>query len=276
MNARLINSIISFKSKQGCAIPDLQLARVFIKDLFETLFICNGAENNKAVVLSTRVNNHTKALEELCYPVFQEFETAKRHSEIFFDNLHILFEKCLLDANAILEADPAAKNMDEVLVAYPGFYAIYVHRIAHQLHLQKVDVLPRLFSEIAHSQTGIDIHPAAQIGESFAIDHGTGVVIGETSVIGNSVKIFQGVTLGALSVQKEKASNKRHPTIGSNVVIYSGATILGGETEIGHNSVIGGNVWITQSVPPFSIVLQHNDISISDKKSFTEPMNFMI
>jgi len=276
MSSQLINSIISFKNKQSCAIPDLQLARAFIKDLFETLFLCNGAENNKEIVLSSSIASHKLALEELCYTVFQELESSKQHSEMFFNGLHILFEKCLLDAKAILDADPAAKNIDEVLVAYPGFYAIYVHRIAHQLHIQKIGVLPRLFSEIAHSQTGIDIHPGAQIGDSFAIDHGTGIVIGETSVIGHSVKIFQGVTLGAVSVQKEKASQKRHPTIGNNVVIYSGATILGGETEIGHSSVIGGNVWITQSVAPFSIVLQHNDISISDKKSFSEPLNFMI
>jgi serine O-acetyltransferase len=142
--------------------------------------------------------------------------------------------------------------------------------------LQKVPLLPRIISEYAHSKTGIDIHPGATIGESFAIDHGTGIVIGETAVIGKKVKIFQGVTLGALSVQKDKASQKRHPTLEDNVVVYSGATILGGDTVVGHDSVIGGNVWLTKSVIPFSIVYQQTDITIQDKKTFTEPYNYFI
>lgn len=135
---------------------------------------------------------------------------------------------------------------------YPGFYAIAAYRMAHQLLKQGVKEIPRIITEHAHSKTGIDIHPAATIGRHFCIDHGTGVVIGETSVIGDHVKIYQGVTLGALSVNKEDASRKRHPTLEDHVVVYAGATILGGETVIGHNSVIGGNVWLTRSVPPLS------------------------
>jgi len=159
-----------------------------------------------------------------------------------------------LDVQAALEGDPAASSEAEVIVAYPGLAAISVHRIVHFLYQREVPLLPRIMSEFIHHQTGIDIHPGATIGDSFFIDHGTGVVIGETTLIGNNVKIYQGVTLGALSVKKSLARNKRHPTIEDNVTIYAGATILGGDTVIGHDSVIGGNVWLIRSVPPFSRV----------------------
>ncbi len=162
------------------------------------------------------------------------------------------------DIRAAHEGDPAAKSYDEIIFSYPGLFAISVYRIAHQLHEQKVPLIPRIMSEYAHSVTGIDIHPGAGIGESFFIDHGTGVVIGETTEIGNRVRIYQGVTLGALSLPKdavEKLRNeKRHPTIEDDVIIYSGVTILGGGTVIGARSVIGGNVWLTTSVPPDSKV----------------------
>lgn len=157
------------------------------------------------------------------------------------------------DIRAAYEGDPAAKSYDEIIFSYPGLFAITVYRIAHQLHEQGVSLIPRIMSEYAHSLTGIDIHPGAQIGESFFIDHGTGVVIGETTQIGKRVRIYQGVTLGALSLSKDAVeqlrNEKRHPTIEDDVVIYAGVTILGGETMIGARSVIGGNVWITSSVP---------------------------
>lgn len=157
------------------------------------------------------------------------------------------------DVRAAYEGDPASKNYDEIIISYPGLFAITVYRIAHQLHKQKVPLIPRIMTEIAHSLTGIDIHPGAEIGESFFIDHGTGVVIGETTKIGCRVRLYQGVTLGALSLPKNAGellrNKKRHPTIEDDVIIYSGATILGGETVIGARSVIGGNMWITESVP---------------------------
>ncbi len=153
-----------------------------------------------------------------------------------------------LDAIAAFNGDPAAKSGDEVIVSYPGLEAIIVYRIAHFLYECGVPVIPRIMSEHVHGKTGIDIHPGAKIGESFFIDHGTGVVIGETSVIGKNVKIYQGVTLGALSVKKSLQNKKRHPTIEDDVTIYANATILGGETVIGKGSVIGGNSWITESV----------------------------
>jgi serine O-acetyltransferase len=163
------------------------------------------------------------------------------------------------DIRAAFDGDPAAKSHDEIIFSYPGVYAISVYRMAHRLFELDVPLLPRIMTEHAHSITGIDIHPGAQIGESFVIDHGTGVVIGETCVIGKNVRIYQGVTLGALSLPKnagEKLRGKRrHPTIEDDVIIYAGATILGGDTIIGERSVIGGNVWITESVPPDTTVL---------------------
>jgi serine O-acetyltransferase len=174
--------------------------------------------------------------------------------EAFFEELPKLAETLDLDALAALSGDPAAYSREEVIVTYPGFYAVCIHRMAHTLHELKVPLLPRLMSEYAHEKTGIDIHPGAKIGESFFIDHGTGVVIGETAHIGKNVKIYQGVTLGALSVKKKLQSIKRHPTIEDDVVIYAGSTILGGETVIGKGSVIGGNTWIIESVAPGSVV----------------------
>ncbi len=164
------------------------------------------------------------------------------------------------DVAAAYEGDPAATSPMEVVMAYPGLYAITVHRLAHVLYSMKVPIIPRVMSELAHSKTGIDIHPGATIGERFFIDHGTGVVIGETTVIGRNVKIYQGVTLGALSFPKDESTgmlmkgHKRHPNVEDNVVIYAGATILGGDTTIGHDSEIGGNVWLMDSIPPFSRV----------------------
>ncbi|WP_456431124.1 serine O-acetyltransferase EpsC [Thermosulfuriphilus sp.] len=165
----------------------------------------------------------------------------------------------LTDIEAALTGDPAAKSRHEIIFCYPGFLAISIYRMAHELYRLKVPFIPRIMTEHAHSLTGIDIHPGATIGESFFIDHGTGVVIGETTVIGKRVRIYQGVTLGALSVPKEAVDElrykKRHPTIEDDVIIYSNATILGGQTVIGARSIIGGNVWITESIPPDTKVL---------------------
>ena len=159
-----------------------------------------------------------------------------------------------VDAEALAAGDPAAAGVDEVILAYPGFLAVAVHRLAHVLFGCDLPLLPRLMSEWAHRETGIDMHPGAVVGRGFAIDHGTGVVIGETTVIGDRVRVYQGVTLGALAVHKRLANRKRHPTIGHDVVIYANATILGGDTVVGDGSVIGGNVWLTHSVPPDSVV----------------------
>jgi len=179
-------------------------------------------------------------------------DRAETVNQDFVDRLPLIHAMLLKDAEAICQGDPAAVSVTEVIRTYPGFYAIAIYRLAHGLYQLEVPLIPRILTEFAHSQTGIDIHPAARIGQSFCIDHGNGVVIGETVEIGHHVKLYQGVTLGALSIRKEMAQTKRHPTIEDHVVIYAGATILGGETIIGHHSVIGGSVWITKSVEPHS------------------------
>ena len=176
-------------------------------------------------------------------------------------------EKLDLDAASFLKNDPASTCIQEVYLAYPGFYAISIYRLSHQLHLLKVPIVPRMMSEYVHGITGIDIHPGATIGDSFFVDHGTGIVIGETSIIKSNVKIFQGVTLGGLQVKKDMQSTKRHPTIEDNVTIYANATILGGDIVIGANSTIGANVWITQSVPENSLVTYQTEIKIRPKKN---------
>jgi len=194
------------------------------------------------------------ALEAFLLAQGVEAGEASRVSAAACARLPMLAQALERDAVATCEADPAARSVDEVILAYPGFFALACHRIAHGLLELGIELLPRLIAEYAHRETGIDIHPGARIGDSFAIDHGTGIVIGETAVIGSRVRVYQGVTLGALSVRKDLAQQKRHPTIEDDVVLYAGATILGGDTVIGKGSVIGGNVWLTHSVPPGSVV----------------------
>ncbi|WP_455381328.1 serine O-acetyltransferase EpsC [Salinispira pacifica] len=179
-------------------------------------------------------------------------DTAEELSSVMLQMIPGIRERVKWDVEAAFDGDPAAQSHEEVILSYPGVEAIIIHRIAHELWLREIPIIPRMMSEYIHGKTGIDIHPGATIGDRFFIDHATGVVIGETTVIGNRVKIYQGVTLGALSVRKEESFQKRHPTIEDDVTIYSGATILGGQTVIGRGSTIGGNVWITSSVPPGS------------------------
>jgi serine O-acetyltransferase len=187
-------------------------------------------------------------------------------SSEFFEALPEIYRVLNTDIEAIHRGDPAARTHFEVIRAYPGFYALSFYRVSHALHLLDVPLLPRILTEYAHGKTGIDIHPGASIGEYFMIDHGTGIVIGETTIIGRDVKIYQGVTLGALSISKSMALEKRHPTIQDGVVIYSGATILGGGTTVGEGSVIGGNVWLTQSVPAGSLVYHNPEITVIEGK----------
>jgi len=193
----------------------------------------------------------------------------------FLSRLPVIHEALWLDAEAIQAGDPAAESVDEVISAYPGFYAIAIYRIAHEFYRLGVPIFPRILSELAHHRSGVDIHPGAEIGKSFFIDHGTGIVIGETTVIGNRVKLYQGVTLGALSVDKSLSATKRHPTIEDDVVIYSNATILGGTTVIGHDSVIGGNVWLTESIPPFSVVYHKSEVRVRNRGG-SDPVDFVI
>jgi serine O-acetyltransferase len=186
--------------------------------------------------------------------------------ENFFEELGSIRHALSLDMQANFSGDPAATSVDEVILSYPGFWAVTVHRLAHYFWKAQVPLIPRMMSEFVHGRTGIEIHPGAEIGEAFFIDHGTGIVIGETAVIGNNVKLYQGVTLGALSVKKEYAGRKRHPTIEDDVTIYSHATILGGDTVIGQGCVIGGNVWLTESVPPNTTVFNLAEKQVSRQR----------
>lgn len=181
-------------------------------------------------------------------------EAREAIGERLLDRLEPIRDALILDARAMHDGDPAARSADEVILAYPGFLAIATYRIAHEVN-RDAPLFARLLTETAHRATGIDIHPGAQIGGSFAIDHGTGVVVGETAILGERVRLYQGVTLGAARVSKHMSELKRHPTIGDDVVIYANATILGGETVIGRASRIGGNVWLTRSVAPYSVVM---------------------
>ena len=194
----------------------------------------------------------------------------------FFSALPEIHRQLLIDAAGIERGDPAAESVDEVILAYPGFLAIAIHRIAHRFYELGVPIFPRMLTEWAHERTGIDIHPGATLGHPVIIDHGTGIVVGQTAVIGNNVKLYQGVTLGALSVNKSLASTKRHPTIENDVVIYANATILGGDTVIGRGSVIGGNTWITTSVPPDSIVYQRSEVHVRAGRAEFEGPDFVI
>jgi len=260
-------------------LPGTAQVAATLRDLFSLLFPgCHGAgpvpheqchENVEKLFARIAQEIEAQILQVLRYQsrekddgVSSEENVARARAiaEIFMAELPAISKMLQEDISAAYEGDPAAISKMEVVMAYPGFRAIVVHRLAHTLHSLQVPILPRVMSEIAHSETGIDIHPGAQIGEHFFIDHGTGVVIGETTVIGKNVKIYQGVTLGALSFPKDESTgmlmkgHKRHPNVEDNVVIYAGATILGGETTIGHDSEIGGNVWLMESIPPFSRV----------------------
>ncbi|PKP34646.1 MAG: serine acetyltransferase [Bacteroidetes bacterium HGW-Bacteroidetes-17] len=193
-------------------------------------------------------------------------ENAFEVSNDFMETMPDIYANLITDVSAIYEGDPAARSIEEIIITYPGFLATCIYRLAHELYKLQVPVMPRIFSEYAHSITGIDIHPGATIGQSFCIDHGTGIVIGETAEIGSHVKIYQGVTIGALSIQKNETSIKRHPTIKDHVIIYAGATILGGNTTVGENAIIGGNVWLIESVEPRSVVTHSHKVQIRQKK----------
>lgn len=256
--------------------PDKRKAEDFIEALFDFVFSDGDAEAVSDKGIEARYEALKGSLKDLLLESRHGEEGAGEQVQQFFAALPRIHAALLKDAEAVLQFDPAAQSLEEVIVTYPGFFATAVYRLSHQLWQQRVPLLPRLFSEYAHSKTGIDIHPAAEVGARFSIDHGTGIVIGETAAIGDDVKIYQGVTLGALNVAKEEASRKRHPTIGNGVIIYSGATILGGETVVGEGSIIGGNVWLTYSVPPNSVVYHKSEIKIKDKNPFPEPINFII
>lgn len=250
-----VEQLLALRKTQSREVPHPSLVPPFVQSTLAALFPqYSGKVNETDETVSSLVTVAADSLSELCASVVPSTEKLSSLITSFVEELPSFHSLLTEDAGALFRGDPAARSVDEVIVSYPGFTAISVYRLAHWLLKKEIPVVPRMISEYAHTLTGVDIHPGATIGRSFVIDHGTGIVIGETSVIHDNVKMYQGVTLGALSVAKSMADTKRHPTIEKDCVIYANATILGGKTTIGEGSVIGGNVWLTESVPAGSRV----------------------
>lgn len=257
-------------------LPKKKLIHQFIDELFSVLFSNTSKSFGNVAIIEEKFKELEIQFNELVLDFAPKNDKSQLQTKIFFDALPSLHKKALNDAQTIFAKDPAAKSLEEVLYAYPGFFAIAIYRFSHQIWKQDLKLLARTVSEYAHSITSIEIHPGAEIGDDFAIDHGTGIVIGETAIIGNNVQIYQGVTLGALSVKKGEAFIKRHPTIENNVIIYANSTILGGQTTVGRDSIIGGNVWLTYTIPSNSVVYHKNEIKIKDNNPFPEPIFYSI
>ncbi len=260
----IIQSIRSNK-KHYCIDFSLKAkTETFTNDLFYILF-------DSKISMTENIDSLAKLFSEITSISCKQPEfDCKKVWKKFLVQLPGILKQLNQDANCIYLHDPASNSIEEVILAYPGFFAIAVYRLSHAFNQQGIPLIPRMMSEYAHRLTGIDIHPGAKIGSPFFIDHGTGVVIGESTEIKNHVKLYQGVTLGALQVSKDMKNKKRHPTVENNVTIYASAIILGGETVIGENSTIGGNVWLTESVPPNSIVFHKSETKLKIKKQRSE------
>ena len=248
----------------------------FIDEFFRFVFFLELQRCASETEMENRLLQFKKEFTNILCSVYHDENEAVESAEYFFNRFPEIYKNLEKDAEFALKNDPAATSVEEITFSYPGFYAIAIYRLAHELQLKKIPLIPRISTELAHSKTGIDIHPGANIGIPFFIDHGTGIVIGETSDIGSSVILYQGVTLGALSVSKDIANTKRHPTIEDHVVIYANATVLGGDTRIGESSVIGGNVWITESLPKNSVVFHKGKVTVRNKFPSDEPINYFI
>ena len=257
---QIIQNIAALKSHSSINYGIKTKVQAFTEKLFYTLFDANDSLTESVEELEKSFKEISKIAskksQELCDGVWNQF----------LEKLPSVLEKLKRDAEYILENDPASNSIEEVYLGYPGFYAIAIYRLSHELYLLDMLLFSRLMSEYAHQITGTDIHAGATIASPFFIDHATGIVIGETTVIEKNVKLYQGVTLGALSVSKEMKNSKRHPTVEKNVCIYANATILGGETIIGKDSVIGGNTWITKSIPEKSLVTNTNITEVKIKE----------
>ncbi|NER13737.1 serine acetyltransferase [Leptobacterium flavescens] len=254
----IIKNIVKQKQRPHLKFRLKKETELFTDQLFYTLF---DAETDVETHLSLLEKQFTELVELACW---DQLNYCTKIWNKYVEKLPEILEKLNLDAVAIYENDPASNSIEEVYLAYPGFFAIAIYRLSHEFYKIGLPLIPRLMTEYAHKLTGVDINPGAQIGRSFFIDHATGIVIGETAVIKDNVKIYQGVTLGALSVSKNLKNIKRHPTVEDNVTIYANAIILGGETVIGANSIIGGSAWLTSSVPENSIVYHDPEIKIKN------------
>ena len=258
-------------------LPDRRLVAAFTEEVIGLLFPDGREAPRTPAGIHAALEARCRALVPILEPIRDRLpQPPDRLAEAFHRDLPRIHEELSLDVEAIEAGDPAAHGTAEVILAYPGFLALAHYRIGHALHLQGIPLVPRMVSEIGHSRTGADLHPAAEIGRRCCIDHGTGLVVGETAVIGDDVKLYQGVTLGALSVTKEASGTKRHPTIEDRVVIYANATILGGDTIVGSDSIIGGNVWLTHSVPSNSLVYHQSQVRVRTKAEVADPIDFVI
>ena len=258
----IVQNISASKSHFSINYSIKTKTEAFTEKLFYTLFDSNAPLNES-------IDELEKQFKEIASLACKKEQTSCESSwEIFLEKLPSVLENLNKDASYILENDPASNSIEEIYLAYPGFYAIAIYRLSHELYLLDLMLFSRLMSEYAHRITGTDIHAGANIASPFFIDHATGIVIGETAVIEKHVKIYQGVTLGALSVSKDMKNSKRHPTVEKNVCIYANATILGGKTVIGQDSIVGGNSWVTKSIPDGSIVLNTTttEVKIKEKK----------
>lgn len=256
---RIIQSIRTNKQNHLVNFKLRSKTEAFTNELFHILFDAETSVSQNMEDLARLFKEIHGGIDSCCE---EEYASIWKR---FLLGLPDILQQLNQDAKCLYMHDPAANSIEEVILAYPGFFAIAVYRLSHEFQKNKMPLVPRMMSEYAHRLTGIDIHPGAQIGSPFFIDHGTGVVIGESAVIKNHVKIYQGVTLGALQVSKDMKDLKRHPTVEDNVTIYAGSTILGGDTVIGANSTIGGNVWLTHSVPPNSLVYQNSKVKLKTK-----------
>ena len=260
-------------------LPDRQAVILLIKDIRRLIFpayygeaaLMSLAPEDYAALLLERIEKQLQRQIVLTLPEEQEAQAAELAAEMV-TKLPQIARQVQMDLEATFDGDPAAGSREEILFSYPGLFAILVYRVAHELYRLHIPILPRMMSEYAHSHTGIDIHPGAQIGDYFFMDHGTGIVVGETTVIGDRVKLYQGVTLGALSTRDGHHSlpGKRHPTVEDDVTIYSGASILGGDTVIGRGSVVGGNAFLTSSVQKDTRVVIHAPETVFKSRRDTE------
>ncbi|MDO4466381.1 MAG: serine O-acetyltransferase EpsC [Bacillota bacterium] len=277
---RIIDRVESFDLPSSIEIQEI------LKNIQNIIY--PGFYKNDKYKIYTVKNNVQMLLEDTLYRLIRQISIVLRYTDeyknvdaetlqdvahnkavTFFHRIPKIREYIDTDVQAAYAGDPAAFNHEEIIICYPGLYTIMVNRIAHELFLLDIPLIPRVMTEFAHSKTGIDIHPGATIGKYFFIDHGTGIVVGETSIIGENVKVYQGVTIGALSTRggQQLKGKKRHPTIEDNVTIYSGASILGGETVIGQGAIIGGNSFITKSVPPCARVSIHQEVNYNIRNS---------
>lgn len=269
----LIELLRSTHKEEWEATPSTGHAIAWLNNLISLLFPSDHLQKPTSYERSLRISQND--LQNILWSYLNPNEIDLEGAvAAFYRSLEGIYKNLRLDAKKTYEYDPAATSINEVIVSYPGFFAITVYRIAHELVKLDIPILPRILSEYAHGKTGIDIHPSASIDVPFMIDHGTGVVIGSTSVIGKNVSIYQGVTLGALQVAKHLAETKRHPTVEDNVIIYARTTILGGNTVIGKNSIIGGSVFLTKSVEPNSQVYNTHKLRITPENVPFDKLDF--